>query len=660
MRVVGTAGHVDHGKSTLVRALTGIDPDRLKEEKQRGMTIDLGFAWMELPLVTAPKGRPVEPIGIVDVPGHIDFIKNMLAGVGGIDAAILVIAADEGVMPQTREHLAILDLLAVPAAVVALTKVDAVDEAEWLELVELDVEALLQPTQFAGAPIVPVSALHNQGLDDLRAALGQVLTTLAPRRNRARPRLPIDRVFSLSGFGTVVTGTLSDGSFVAGEAVTVLPPGHSARIRGIQTHRQTLEQAQPGSRVALNLSGVGTDDLRRGNVVVKPGTLTPTSMVDVAFRLLPDAPKPLAHNVAVDFFSGAAETPARVRVLGVEEIAPGQDGWLQLRLAQPVVVTAGDRYILRLPSPSQTLGGGTVLNPHPQRRWRRFDPAVLARLATLASGAPDEILLQTAERRPFLSTGELLAQSGLDLVVAEAALTELRQTKALVVVTAGAEPVWLTAGAWEGARSQVKAALADYHRTNPLRRGIPRGELRSRLQEGLPGNSLQVRLFNGWIDAMRLAGDLEADDTIVALKGFVASPTPEQAQMVTRALAVLEKAAYSPPSADEIIRLLGNDPSLLEMLIEQGRIVRVGSGLLYRREEFEAMVTQVRAFVVEHGAITLSEARDLFDTSRRYAQAVLEEMDARRITRREGDARVLRLSPPTRNQVEDDGEQHTD
>ncbi|HXF62097.1 MAG TPA: selenocysteine-specific translation elongation factor, partial [Caldilineaceae bacterium] len=310
MRVVGTAGHVDHGKSTLVRALTGIDPDRLKEEKQRGMTIDLGFAWMELPLATGH----VERVGIVDVPGHIDFIKNMLAGVGGIDAAILVIAADEGVMPQTREHLAILDLLAVPAAVVALTKCDVVDEPEWLDLVELDVEALLQPTHFAGAPVVRVSALQSAGLDALRAALGQVLAQLAPRRNRARPRLPIDRIFTLSGFGTVVTGTLADGAFATGDVVEVLPDRITARIRGIQSHKQAIEQAEPGSRAALNLTGVSAGQLRRGDVVAKPGTLAPTTLIDVSFRLLPDAPRPLVHNLAVDFFSGAAETPARARL----------------------------------------------------------------------------------------------------------------------------------------------------------------------------------------------------------------------------------------------------------------------------------------------------------------------------------------------------------
>jgi selenocysteine-specific elongation factor len=370
MRVIGTAGHVDHGKSTLVQALTGIDPDRLQEEKARGMTIDLGFAWLDLP---RPDGT-VESVGIVDVPGHIDFIKNMLAGVGGIDAALLVVAADEGVMPQTREHLAILDLLAVPAAVVALTKSDLIDDPEWLELVELDVAELLASTHLAGAPIVPVSAVTGAGLEELKRVLAMALTDLPPRRNRGRPRLPIDRVFTLSGFGTIVTGTLLDGELNVGDTVEILPTQRTARVRSLQTHRRPVQTARPGSRVAINLTGVGADALQRGDVVVHPNTLIPTTLIDVRFRLLADGPRPLKHNQAVDFFVGAAEIPAVVRLLGTETLAPGEEGWLQLRLARPAVVTAGDRFILRQPSPSQTLGGGVIVNPSPQRRWRRFDP----------------------------------------------------------------------------------------------------------------------------------------------------------------------------------------------------------------------------------------------------------------------------------------------
>ncbi|RMF28066.1 MAG: selenocysteine-specific translation elongation factor, partial [Chloroflexi bacterium] len=350
MRVIGTAGHVDHGKSTLVKALTGIDPDRLREEKERQMTIDLGFAWL-----TLPGG---EPVGIVDVPGHKDFIENMLAGVGGIDAALFVVAADEGVMPQTREHLAILDLLEVKTGVVAITKADLSESPEWLELVMAEVSETLEGTCLEGAPLIPVSAKTGEGLTELLAALEEVLATSEPRRDRGRPRLPVDRVFTISGFGTVVTGTLIDGSFEIGQEVEIQPQGLRARIRGLQTHKRAIEKAVPGSRVAVNLSGVSKEQLWRGSVVTTPGWLRPTLLVDARLRYLEDARHPLRHNAEVKFFSGSTEVMARVRLLSHQELPPGETGWVQLRLAAPVPLVKGDRFIIRRPSPPATIGGG--------------------------------------------------------------------------------------------------------------------------------------------------------------------------------------------------------------------------------------------------------------------------------------------------------------
>src|SRR5579863_9287516 len=326
MSCIGTAGHVDHGKSTLVKALTGIDPDRLVEEKERGMTIDLGFAWL-----TLPNGREVS---IVDVPGHEGFIKNMLAGVGGIDAALLVIAADEGVMPQTREHLAILDLLRVPRGVVALTKADLVDD-EWLALVREEAQEVLQPTTLVGAPIIAVSAITRQGIPALLAALEQMLVEAEQRQNIARPRLPVDRVFTMTGFGTIVTGTLLDGSFQIGQEVEILPRGLKTRVRGLQTHRHSVISAQPGNRVAINVANVARTEIARGDVVALPGQLRSTMLVDARIQLLSDAPRPLEHNMQVDFYSGAQEIPARVRLLDTEELLPGKSAWGQLRLSRP-------------------------------------------------------------------------------------------------------------------------------------------------------------------------------------------------------------------------------------------------------------------------------------------------------------------------------------
>ena len=357
MRVIGTAGHVDHGKSTLVKALTGINPDRLKEEQQREMTIDLGFAWL-----TLPSG---EPVGIVDVPGHQDFIKNMLAGVGGIDAALFVIAADEGVMPQTREHLAILDLLEIPRGIIAVTKVDMVDDEDWLELVQADIAETVADTILADAPMIPVSAVQGEGLEAVREALDKLLAEAPPRANRGRPRLPVDRVFSISGFGTIVTGTLLDGQLQVGQEVEILPQRLKSRIRGLQSHKKSVDEANPGSRTAVNLTGISTDEVARGDIVTTSGWLEPSQLIDTHLKLLPDSPKPLRHNQEVEIFTGATEATGFTRLLGVRKLDPGQEGWVQLRLTRRIPVVKGDHFIIRQPSPSITIGGGVIVDPLP-------------------------------------------------------------------------------------------------------------------------------------------------------------------------------------------------------------------------------------------------------------------------------------------------------
>ncbi len=338
MHVIGTAGHVDHGKSTLVHALTGIDPDRLREEKEREMTIDLGFAWLNLPppYRRAP-GSPGEQIGVIDVPGHIDFIKNMLAGVGGIDAALFVVAADEGVMPQTREHLAILDLLQITAGVVALTKTDAVSEEGWLDLVEADLREVLRGTCLAQARIVPVSARTGVGLATLKQALADVLAQAPPRRDQGQPRLPVDRVFTVAGFGTVVTGTLNDGQFRVGDEVEIVPAGLRARIRGMQTHKKAVEVGLPGSRLAINLTGVHPDELRRGMVIARPGALQPTTMADARLRLVRGeaGQPPLRHSQPVDFYSGAAEVPAPRSAVGCRTVGAREQRVGTIRSRRP-------------------------------------------------------------------------------------------------------------------------------------------------------------------------------------------------------------------------------------------------------------------------------------------------------------------------------------
>jgi selenocysteine-specific elongation factor len=627
VHVIGTAGHVDHGKSTLVQALTGINPDRLREEQEREMTIDLGFAWL-----TLPNG---ESVGIVDVPGHRDFIENMLAGVGGIDAALFVIAADEGVMPQTREHLAILDLLRIPGGVVALTKIDLIDDPDWLELVQADVSEALQGTVLDGAPIIPVSARTGQGLAELTAALQEVLARTPPRPDRGRPRLWIDRVFTIGGFGTVVTGTLVDGHLEVGQEVEILPRGLRARIRGLQTHKTRIQRAVPGSRVALNLTGISKQDLARGDLVTTPGWLRPTTLTDVRLDLLRDAPFPLKHNAFVKFFCGSAETVARVRLLGTETLAPGESGWVQLELDDPLPLVRGDRFIIRVPSPAVTVGGGEVVDPNPGRKHRRFRPEVLARLETLARGTPAEVLLQTLERRGPLTVRDLLEVSGLGEAAPEA-LAELFSTGDAVVLDAVPEPaparLVVSRSWWSATTARMRDELAAYHARYPLRPGMSREELRSALR-------LDPRAYNGLLARAAADGLIVDEAATVRLPEHQVRFTPQQQQAVDDLLARFRAAPYATPSVKEAAALVGEE--VLGVLLARGDLVQVSPEVLFLRETYEEMVERIRTHIQQQGSITLAQVRDLFQTSRKYAQALLEYLDGVGVTRRVGDERVL-------------------
>ncbi|NLH09642.1 MAG: selenocysteine-specific translation elongation factor [Chloroflexi bacterium] len=620
--VIGTAGHVDHGKSTLVQAMTGIDPDRLAEEKQREMTIDLGFAWL-----TLPSGRTV---GIVDVPGHRDFIENMLAGVGGIDLALLVIAADEGVMPQTREHLAILDLLGVTNAVVALTKIDMVPDPEWLELVALDVSELLDQTALRDAPIVPVSARTGDGLPDLLTALDAALGKQPPRPDLGRPRLPIDRIFTISGFGTVVPGTLTGGSLHVGDEVVIQPRGLHARIRGLQSHKEAISSAQPGSRVAVNLSGVDRGDIQRGDVVTRPGTLRGTTLIDVQFRYLPDAGRPLQHNAEVKFFSGAAESVAHVRLVGNRELLPGEEGWLQLRLAQPLALDKRDRFILRYPSPAQTIGGGVVLDPHPPHRWRRFKPEVIARFETLAAGTPEDLVLHALQGETALTPADLAARTGLAGSAIEAALAALAGEGQVFELLSGS---WMALAAWQRLTGRMQAELAAYHQRNPLRLGMPREALRSRL--GLSG-----KLFQPFVQRAVESGILVDAGTALSLPEHRVTFTPAQQAAIDRLMREFQAQPTTPPATRDAAALVGED--VLAALVEQGRLVQVNEDVLFDADTYAELVRQVEQFIEREGSITVAQARDLFNTSRKYVLALLEHLDSIGVTRRTGDERVLR------------------
>ncbi|MFL5625873.1 MAG: selenocysteine-specific translation elongation factor, partial [Ktedonobacteraceae bacterium] len=612
MSCIGTAGHVDHGKSTLVKALTGIDPDRLAEEKERGMTIDLGFAWLKL-----PNGREVS---IVDVPGHESFIKNMLAGVGGIDAALLVIAADEGVMPQTREHLAILDLLRVPRGIVVLTKADLVDE-EWLELVREEVAEYLVPTTLAHAPILPVSAYTGQGLPALLTQLESMLDEAQERQNIARPRLPIDRVFSLTGFGTIVTGTLLDGSYKTGQEVEILPQGLRSRIRNLQTHQHAVDVAQPGSRVAINLSNVARNDLERGNVVALPGQLRTTLLIDAHISLVADAPHPLAHNAQVDFYSGSQEVSARVRLLDVDELQPGQSAWVQLRLSSPAVLARRDRFILRIPSPSTTIGGGEVIDIQP-RYHRRHQAAVLSQLAVLEQGVPEELVLAALDRRRAHAGSQAQAVKGLigyelaDIVKHSSLSQDVTQHTLETLVTEGrvrkVGSLWFAQPVWEALVEEAKRLLAEQHRQYPLRSGLSKEEWRSRLHLApkMAAEIFTMMLAEGVIAEAAGAGGF------VRLPNFEPKFTIAQQQKVEQLLRRFRESPYTPPARSEAEAIVGSE--VLNALIEQGQIVKLGDGILFLRETYDQAIATLVTYLREHGKMTVAEARDILGATRKY------------------------------------------
>ncbi len=621
MYVIGTAGHVDHGKSTLVRALTGIDPDRLAEEKAREMTIDLGFAWLTL------HGLPDE-VGVVDVPGHRDFIENMLAGVGGIDLALFVVAADEGVMPQTREHLAILDLLAIQGGIVALTKVDMIDDPDWLELVTLDVAEALQGTVLADAPILPVSARTGQGLKELKQALSQRLQQVEPKEDRGRARLPIDRVFTLPGFGTIVTGTLVGGAFQVGEAIEVQPTGLKGRIRGLQSHKTKLEMARPGSRVAINLTGIEKDEVQRGDVIAAANVVKSTVLCDVSYRHLPDAAAPLRHNAEVKLFVGAKEVLARTRILGAAQIDPGTEGWLQLVLREPAALVRGDHFILRQPSPGATIGGGVILDPHPGRQHRRFRPEVIERLQTLTQGTPAELLLQSLLRLEPIATKKLLQQAGMEAAAATVALVELEQEGLVTrldeqLVSSASFRRWL---------AQIVQHITQYHRDFPLRLGMAREELRSRMK-------LSAAAFNPLIRAAAAQNLLVEADALLHMPDHTVQFTPVQQGKIDRLMAQFRQAGINSPSPKECQELVGED--VYFALVALGELQPLNESVVYAAAAYQKYIQTILDSLQQQGKINAAQVRDLFNTSRKYAIALLEHLDEKRITRREGDDRVL-------------------
>ena len=621
MYVIGTAGHVDHGKSTLVKALTDIDPDRFPEEKAREMTIDLGFAWM-----TLPSGREVS---IVDVPGHERFIKNMLAGVGAIDLALLIVAADESVMPQTREHLAILDILQITRGLVVITKTDLVDE-EMVELVKADIEDTLEGTSFEGCPMVGVSAYTGDGMDELKATMDGILDETNAREDLGRPRLPIDRCFTISGFGTVVTGTLIDGTLTVGQEVELAGSGQKARVRGLQSHKTKVDATDPGVRLAVNLSGLSKDEVERGEILTIPGWLKPTYRLDARLRMAKNAPNSLKHNQGVTFHLFTSESSARVRLLDAERLTAGEEGWVQLLLTEPLPVVKGDFFVIR--SAEDTLGGGQIVDPNPRSRYKRFDDDVIERMMTLDQGTGGDIIISVAEQWGPCDMTTLSQRTNLPREEVSARVAQLAGEGHLITLgdfgTDGDAVVYSAQG-WNILKSRVASALQLYHTQYPLRQGVPAQEIRSRLDLSQPVyQRALVRLVEERI-VVDERQSLRLPDHEITL-------TPKMEEEALAYLNSLQKNPYS-PSGDVKI-----SSELLGVLIDQGMVIRVAEGIIFDATAYQTMTHKIVEHLKAQGNITVAEARTMFDSSRKYILPLMEHLDQQQITRRNGDERVLR------------------
>ncbi|KAF0220829.1 MAG: selenocysteine-specific elongation [Geobacteraceae bacterium] len=630
--ILGTAGHIDHGKTSLVKALTGIDTDRLKEEKARGITIELGFAHLDLP-------GGIE-FGIIDVPGHERFVRTMVAGAGGMDLVMLVIAADEGIMPQTREHLDICRLLGVKKGLVALTKSDMVD-GEWLALVAEEVREYLAGSFLEGARVVPVSAKSGAGLEELKAELTRLAAEVEEKRCEGPFRLPVDRVFTVTGFGTVVTGTLLSGEIKVGDEVEVLPSGLTCRVRGVQTHGRKSDKGSAGQRVAVNLQGVEYTEIIRGDVVVPRGVFHVTRAVDVRLDYLSSAPRELKHRSNLRLHSATYEVPAQVVLLNRNSLKPGESAFVQLRLKEPALLLTGDPFVLRSFSPPATVGGGRVLDPSPPRRRRRSAEA-LELLQVLREGDDTEMIRLLARETLFsgLSLDDVAFRSGMSAKRVEAALTTLL-SKGLLVQVVREPRVFVARDQFDSLKSHLITELEGYLKENPMKDGMGKEELKSRL----PKRS-DPRFFGPLLAAMEKEGKAVTERDLVKVPGRKAATTIDQAGLLKKIESALKEGGTEPPTIKELSDSFRcREKELLEhlnLLAREGKSVKVKNDLYYAPEPLSLIKEKLVSHLKQKGEITPPEFRELTGLSRKFMIPLLEHFDQEKVTIRVGDKRVLR------------------
>jgi selenocysteine-specific elongation factor len=631
--ILGTAGHIDHGKTALVKALTGVDTDRLKEEKERGITIELGFTFLDLPSGIR--------LGIIDVPGHERFVKHMVAGVWGIDLVALIIAADEGVMPQTKEHLDICKLLKVKKGLIVLTKIDLV-ERELLELVREEVTDIAKDTFLKDAPILAVSSLTGEGIPQLISTLDHLSNEVKERSSDGLFRLPIDRIFVMKGFGTVVTGTIVSGKLSLGETVEILPSGLEGKVRNLQVYNQPVEEARAGERAAVNLQGIETSAIERGDVLVHPKTLTPTSLLDVYLEYLSIAPRPLKHRTQQRFHMGTSSTTASIFLLDREELAPGEAGFAQLRLEQSVVSFPQDRFVIRGSGAIQTLGGGVVLDTHPIKH-RRYSPPVINDLILLKDGSIEQAINQYILRSGMagISFGDLLNRVAVPPNEIQTILKKMIERGDILLVDPEKLKV-IEISQYQRLREMILIQLREFHQRFPMRTGLAKEEVRTKLPVELDMKLFQI-LINGLIQSKEVV--LERDK--LKLHGHQISSADEKG-LVKRVEEAVLRGKLQPPSPKELSEEWSEEQervvAVFEHLAHEGVLVKIKSGMYFHRIPFENLKGELIKFLKSHKEITTSQFKELTGASRKYVIPLIEYFDQMKLTLRLGEKRILRTA----------------
>jgi len=630
--ILGTAGHIDHGKTSLIKAISGTDTDRLKEEKERGITIELGFASLDLP--------DGQHLGIVDVPGHEKFVKNMVAGATGIDIVVMVIAADEGVMPQTREHMEICTLLGIQHGLIVMTKTDMVDE-EWLELALEDIREFSQGTFLEEAPIMPVSSVTGDGIPELIGAINEIAGSIPQRPPSSLFRLPIDRVFTMKGFGTVITGTLVSGKISVGETIMVYPTGITSKVRGIQVHNLSAETAEAGQRTAINFQGLDKAAVKRGEVLSTPDALIASYMVDISFHYLASSKKPLKNRTLVRFHTGTSEVMGYLILLEQEELPPGQTVVAQLRLDSPVAIVKDDRFVIRSYSPVRTIGGGQVLNPIPQKH-KRLKQDVIDGLQHLTDEDPEAIISQQIQQAGYggVSFSHLKIMTNLTDKQLDTALQHLLSKKT-ITQTDKQNRIYLHQVTFDKLIQKTTEHLAKYHADNPLKAGMPKEELKSKFPQ-----LSDPKVFNLILNQMIKSDQISQEENTVRLSDHRVSLGADQADIREKMQNIYKKGELQPPYFREVPKLLGVDPNhtkdVMLLLVEEGQIVKTKDDLYFHIDAITELKNRLVDFLKSNEEITTPQFKEMTGASRKYVIPLIEYFDANKVTLRVGDSRKLR------------------